>query len=56
MPFTLQLPRGLCGYKLNHEGHLVTTGSLAPYWCHADQTKRLPYAAERARQKTLESK
>lgn len=43
------LPEGLCGNKDDHEPHDVVTGSLAPYRCHADQSKRLPYAAERRR-------
>lgn len=42
---------GLCGIREDHEPHAVSTGSLSPYWCHADQSHRLPYAAEQRRKK-----
>lgn len=41
--------RGLCASREEHAPHLVTDGSLAPYWCTAKQSERLPYAAERRR-------
>jgi hypothetical protein len=40
---------GLCANRAEHAPHLVTEGSLAPYWCHADQSRRLPGAAERGK-------
>jgi hypothetical protein len=40
---------GLCANRAEHAPHLVVEGSLAPYWCHADQSRRLPGAAERGR-------
>lgn len=45
----VDLPVGLCGNKADHEPHDVTAGSLAPFHCSADQSARLPYAAERRR-------
>jgi hypothetical protein len=43
------LPRGLCGNRGDHEPHEVLIGSLAPFFCEADQRKREPYASERRR-------
>lgn len=43
------LPRGLCANKDDHDPHAVLEGSLAPYWCSADQRERLPFAAEERR-------
>lgn len=43
-------PHGLCGNKQDHEPHVYHSGSLGTFWCHADQVKRLPFAAERRRQ------
>lgn len=40
------LPNGLCADKADHDPHEVLSGSLAPYWCTADQQARLPYAAQ----------
>lgn len=42
-------PLGLCGNRADHEPHLMDYVPVAngPMWCHADQTKRLPYARER---------
>ena len=37
------LPDGLCGNREDHDPHMVTTGSLAPFRCTADQSARLPY-------------
>lgn len=44
-----QLPLGLCADKADHAPHRVTTGSLAPFWCTADQKTREPYASEQRR-------
>lgn len=44
-----RLPLGLCADKSEHRPHLVSSGSLAPFWCTADQSERLPFAAERRR-------
>lgn len=43
------LPLGLCADKADHAPHRVDAGSLAPFWCTADQKTRQPYAAEQAR-------
>ena len=43
-------PVGLCGNRDDHEPHLVESAAVAgggPFWCHADQSKRLPYVLER---------
>jgi len=40
---------GLCANKEDHEPHPVKTGSLAPYWCCANQCAREPYASEQRR-------
>lgn len=40
-------PNGLCGNKDDHAPHLVERAAIGTYWCHADQTKRLPWALER---------
>ena len=45
-----QLPQGLCGDREEHEPHRHESGSLGVFWCTADQTQRLPYAAEHRRQ------
>ncbi len=41
------LPAGLCGNREDHAPHRHESTSLGTFWCHADQTKRLPYAMER---------
>ena len=41
---------GLCGNKKDHEPHDHSSTSLGKFWCHADQSRRLPYAAEKAQQ------
>ncbi len=41
--------QGLCGDRTDHEPHLHDSDSLGTFWCHADQSQRLPYAAERQR-------
>jgi hypothetical protein len=41
-------PDGLCGDRTDHEAHLVREGSLAPFWCTAEQDKREPYRSEQA--------
>lgn len=43
-------PVGLCGNRDDHAPHLVEYAAVAggPMWCHADQGRRLPWAAERA--------
>lgn len=43
------VPSGLCPYRGEHEPHEVTIGSLAPFWCTADQSQREPYRSERNR-------
>jgi hypothetical protein len=41
-----ELPLGLCADREDHRPHRVTEGSLAPFWCTAEQSQRLPHAAE----------
>lgn len=38
---------GLCGNRVDHEPHQHISKSLGIFWCHADQARRLPFAAER---------
>lgn len=40
-------PDGLCGDRGEHRAHLVTEGSLAPFWCTADQDQREPGRSQR---------
>jgi len=42
------LPMGLCGNRESHEPHVHDSASLGRFWCCADESKRLPAAAERA--------
>jgi hypothetical protein len=42
-------PGGLCRVRAEHLPHRVVTGSLAPYWCRADQAEREPARSERRR-------
>jgi hypothetical protein len=44
---------GLCGDKADHDPHWVKQAPVAMsgFWCHADQTKRMPYAGEQARKR-----
>lgn len=44
-PMTLK--RGLCGDRNEHKPHVHRSDSLGVFWCSADQTARLPWAAER---------
>lgn len=43
------LVEGLCGDKTDHDPHSVSDSSLGSFWCHADQSRRQPHAAEQAR-------
>lgn len=43
------LPNGLCSDREEHLPHPVTTGSLAPFVCSANQDDREPYRSERRR-------
>jgi ABC-type nickel/cobalt efflux system permease component RcnA len=43
------LPQGLCGDREEHEPHRHDSSSLGVFWCSADETQRLPFAAERRR-------
>lgn len=45
-------PLGLCGKKTVHEPHPHESPTLGEFYCHADQSKRLPYAAEMRRGET----
>jgi len=40
---------GLCGNREEHSPHVVVDSTVGPFICSADQSTRLPYAAERAR-------
>lgn len=41
------IPVGLCGNREDHEPHFHESTGLGPFYCHADQDKRVPYAMER---------
>lgn len=45
-----KLPIGLCGNREDHDPHRHESESLGVFWCSADQTTRLPFAAERRKQ------
>lgn len=47
---SLQVREGLCGNRKEHEPHRHESGSLGVFWCTADESQRLPFAAERRRQ------
>jgi hypothetical protein len=38
---------GLCGNREDHEPHTHESKGLGRFFCHADQSKRLPFAMER---------
>lgn len=40
---------GLCGNREEHNPHVHQSASLGVFYCHADQSKRLPFAAEKRR-------
>jgi hypothetical protein len=42
-------PDGLCARRDEHRAHMVAEGSLAPFWCTADQAQREPGRSERRR-------
>lgn len=50
------IPTGLCGNREDHQPHIVKKSTLGNrdydgmFYCHADQSQRLPSAAERRRQ------
>lgn len=46
-------PRGLCASREDHEPHIHDSGSLGVFWCHADQSKRVPFAAEKRRETNM---
>lgn len=43
------LPQGLCGNRESHGAHEHQSRSLGLFWCTADESQRLPFAAERRR-------
>lgn len=47
----MDLPLGLCSDRADHDPHQVEAGSLAPYWCTADQSTREPAASQRRQDK-----
>lgn len=46
------LPHGLCGNRDDHEPHVHESATLGTFWCTADQTTRLPFAAEARRKQS----
>lgn len=44
------LPQGLCGNREWHWAHEHQSQSLGLFWCTADESQRLPFAAERRRE------
>jgi hypothetical protein len=45
----MDLPKGLCPDRQDHAPHVQHSETLGNFWCEADESKRLPYAAERRR-------
>jgi len=45
-----KLPIGLCGNREDHDPHRHESTSLGVFWCSADQTTRLPFAAGQRKQ------
>jgi hypothetical protein len=43
---TPKIPRGLCDNHGDHDPHMHESTALGWFLCHADQTKRLPFATE----------
>jgi hypothetical protein len=43
------IPRGLCGNRREHDPHMHDSTSLGRFFCHADQSKRLPFMLEQGR-------
>lgn len=41
---------GLCGNREDHQAHMHQSSGLGIFWCHADQFRRLPLAAEKRRE------
>lgn len=46
-------PAGLCADKNDHDAHPVLDGSLAPFWCTADQSQREPWRSEQRRKESI---
>lgn len=44
------IPQGLCSNKNDHEPHWFESKTLGKFWCHANQTRREPYASEKRRE------
>jgi hypothetical protein len=44
-----RLRHGLCTDRSDHQPHEVNSAVFGWFWCHADQTKREPYASEQRR-------
>jgi hypothetical protein len=42
-------PDGLCGNRTPHPAHMVREGTLAPFWCTANESQREPGRSERRR-------
>ena len=40
------LPKGLCPIRTDHHQHEVNSRTLGRFWCHADQSKREPWASQ----------
>jgi hypothetical protein len=49
-PRGVGMPQGLCGNREEHRPHRHDSVSLGAFWCTADESQRLPFAAERRRQ------
>ena len=43
------VPSGLCANRNDHKPHIHNSNTLGRFWCTADQTTRLPFAAEARR-------
>lgn len=55
-PLCADLKVGLCGNRERHAPHRHDSNTLGPFWCSADESTRLPYAAEVRREKSGQAK
>lgn len=50
----MAVPSGLCADRNDHAPHVHESATLGTFWCTADQTTRLPFAAEARRKQSHE--
>lgn len=49
----LNMPRGLCANKTEHNPHAHFSDTLGLFWCTANQREREPYRSERRKRQDL---